>query len=206
MPESKSERAVSLYHLESCLLLRCFFLRLYFFVSLLFEVSKLSKVCACALELTVLNANCIRESRFKIGKNLLHFVCGLHVLVAHKRTYKWKSVTNTHRIFYLHSETHMWHIVHGWTDFNVRRERKSPAGHISCARAHQYWHVIAQLCTEMGIRKSEIEVSSERNENRRQQIFQMEQIECIGLSMQIDLAQLFASDTFVHGKDQFVCA
>lgn len=23
------------------------------------------------------------------------------------------------------------------------------------ARAHQYWHVIAQLCTEMSIRKSE---------------------------------------------------
>lgn len=48
----------------------------------------------------------------------------------------------------------------------TQTERKSPAGlgHMSCARAHQYWHVIAQLCTEMGIRKSEIEVSSERNE------------------------------------------
>lgn len=50
------------------------------------------------------------------------------------------------------------------------REREIVQLDISCARAHQFWHVIAHLCTEMGIRKSQIEVSRERNEMKLNKI------------------------------------
>lgn len=123
------------------------------------------------LELTVLQCKLHKRkcSMFKIGKNLLHFVCGF-CLVAHKHTTENRF---THSVlFYLHSKRTCGIVhVHGSIDFNIEREQLDTTR----ARAHQYWHVIAQLCTEMGIKKHiyrngsnrnrcKIEVSSERNE------------------------------------------
>lgn len=122
----------------SCRLLRRFFCRFYFFVSLLLMFPNWIR-CAhtfCVLELTIIHANCIRESSsmFKIGKNLLHFVCGFHLV------WTQADVLNKNRLqahkHTRHSETHMWHMVepisaHIHTHTHTR-ERESSWTFTSC--------------------------------------------------------------------------